>query len=210
MIKVGIVDDHSMVRKGLRDFLSEHVDIQVVGEAKDAREAQELARTVEMDVLIMDLALPGQTGLEILGSLMARAPDTGILVLSSYPEEHFAVSLIRKGAQGYLNKGAEPSQILDAIRTIALGRRYVTAKVAELFAEQLRNAQPEMPHKSLSEREMQVFMRLAKGESVGDVAKGMSLSVKTVSTYRTRLMEKMNLHTNSDLTYYAVKNGLIM
>jgi two-component system, NarL family, invasion response regulator UvrY len=210
MIRVGIVDDHTVVRKGLRDFLSEHVDIQVVGEARDAREAQELARTVEMDVLIMDLALPGQTGLEVLGSLMARAPDMGILVLSSYPEEHFAVPLIRKGAQGYLNKGAEPSQILDAIRTIALGRRYVTPKVAELFAEQLRNAQPEMPHKSLSEREMQVFMRLAKGESVGDVARGMSLSVKTVSTYRTRLMEKMNLHTNSDLTYYAVKNGLIM
>jgi two-component system, NarL family, invasion response regulator UvrY len=208
VIKVGIVDDHAIVRKGLREYLSEQTDIQVVGEANDARAAQEMMRTTELDVLIMDLAMPGQSGVEVLGSLLARAPDTGILILSSYPEEHFAVSLIRKGAQGYLNKGGDPAQILDAVRMIALGKRYLTPSVADLFASQTKPGD-EPPHKQLSERELQVFLRLAKGESVGEVAKGMSLSVKTVSTYRTRLLEKMNLRTNSDLTYYAMKNGLL-
>jgi DNA-binding NarL/FixJ family response regulator len=209
VIKVGIVDDHAIVRKGLRDFLSEQTDIQVLCEASDARAAQEMLRTTELDVLIMDLAMPGQSGTEVLGSLLARAPDTGILILSSYPEEHFAVSLIRKGAHGYLNKGGDPVQILDAVRTIALGKRYLTPSVAELFATQAKPGDDRPPHTHLSERELQVFLRLAKGESVGDVAKGMSLSVKTISTYRTRLMEKMNLNTNSDLTYYAMKNGLM-
>jgi two-component system, NarL family, invasion response regulator UvrY len=209
MIKVGIVDDHAILRKGLRDFLAEQTDLQVVGEAADARQAQELVRNTEIDVLIMDLAMPGQSGLEVIGSLLARAPDMGLLILSSYPEEHFAVSLIRKGAQGYLNKSADPTQILDAVRTIALGRRYLTPEVAELLATQLATSDAEPPHKQLSEREFQVFLRLARGQAVGEVAKGLSLSVKTVSTYRTRLMEKMNLSTNSDLTYYAIKNGLI-
>jgi two-component system, NarL family, invasion response regulator UvrY len=209
MIKVGIVDDHAIVRKGLKEFLSEHTDIQIVGEAANGREALDLVRNAEPEVLVMDLSMPGQTGVEVMASLQARAPDMAILILSGFPEEHYAVNLIRKGSQGYLNKECDPMEILKAIRTVALGRRYISPAVAELLASQLNRKDDEPPHKHLSDRELQVFMRLAKGEAVGEIALGLSLSVKTVSTYRTRLLEKMALNSNSDLTYYAIKNGLI-
>ena len=193
MIKIGIVDDHAIVRTGLRQFLSEHVDLRVEGEAGNGREAIDLVRNHEIDVLLMDLSMPGQSGLDALAMLRAKAPDMGILILSGYPEEHYAINLIRQGA----------------IRTIALGRRYLTPAVAELLAQQLNRKDDAPPHEQLSEREFQVFLKLAKGETAGDIAKALSLSVKTVSTYRTRLMEKMALSSNSDLTYYALKNRLI-
>jgi two-component system invasion response regulator UvrY len=139
----------------------------------------------------------------------AKAPHLGVLILSGYPEEHYAVNLIRQGASGYLNKECEPEEIAKAIRTVALGRRYISASVAELLAGQLERKDSAPPHKHLSEREFQVFLKLAKGESVGSIGEALSLSVKTISTYRTRLMEKMNLSTNSDLTYYAIKTQLI-
>ena len=192
MIKIGIVDDHAIVRSGLRQFLSEHVDLRVEGEAGNGREAIDLVRNKEIDVLLMDLSMPGQSGLDALAMLRAKAPDMGILILS-----------------GYLNKECEPSEIVEAIRTIALGRRYLTPAVAELLAQQLNRKDDAPPHEQLSEREFQVFLKLAKGETAGDIAKALSLSVKTVSTYRTRLMEKMSLSSNSDLTYYALKNRLI-
>jgi two-component system invasion response regulator UvrY len=163
MIKVGIVDDHAIVRSGLKQFFSEQVDLRVVGEAASGREAIDLVRTTELDVLVMDLSMPGQSGIDALGM----------------------------------------------IRTIALGRRYISPAVAELLAQQLNRKEGGAPHEQLSEREFQVFLKLAKGETAGDIAKALSLSVKTVSTYRTRLMEKMSLASNSDLTYYALKNKLI-
>ena len=209
MIQVGIVDDHAIVRSGLRQFLSDHVDVRVVGEAANGREAIDLVRNTEVDVLIMDLSMPGQSGLDALAMLRAKSPDTGILILSGYPEEHYAMNLIRQGASGYLNKECEPSEILEAIRTIALGRRYITPVVAELLAQQLSRKDHALAHEQLSEREFQVFLKLAKGATAGEIAETLSLSVKTVSTYRTRLMEKMALSSNSDLTYYALKNGLI-
>ena len=203
MIKVGIVDDHAIVRSGLRQFLSEHVDLRVVGEAGNGREAIDLVREQEIDVLLMDLSMPGQSGIDALAMLRAKAPDMGILILSGYPEEHYAINLIRQGASGYLNKECDPQDIAEAIRTVALGRRYLTPTVADLLAQQLNRKE------QLSEREFQVFLKLARGETAGDIAKSLSLSVKTVSTYRTRLMEKMGLSSNSDLTYYALKNRLI-
>lgn len=210
MIRVGIVDDHAIVRTGLRQFFSEQVDLRVVGEAGSGREAIDLVRNTEMDVLLMDLSMPGQSGIDAMAMIRAKAPDLGILILSGYPEEHYAVNLIRQGASGYLNKECEPMEIVNAIRTIALGRRYISPGVAELLAQQLgRKEGGGAPHEQLSEREFQVFLRLAKGETAGDIAKALSLSVKTVSTYRTRLMEKMALSSNSDLTYYALKNKLI-
>ena len=209
MIKIGIVDDHAIVRSGLRQFFSEHVDLRVVGEAGTGREASELVRTTELDVLVMDLSMPGQSGIDALAMIRAKAPDVGILILSGYPEEHYAMNLIRQGASGYLNKECDPIEIVNAIRTISLGRRYITPAVAELLARQLDRKDDAAPHEQLSEREFQVFLKLAKGETAGDIAKTLSLSVKTVSTYRTRLMEKMNLSSNSDLTYYALKNKLI-
>ncbi|MBP6305177.1 MAG: response regulator transcription factor [Giesbergeria sp.] len=209
MIQVGIVDDHAIVRSGLRQYLSEHVDVRVVGEAANGREAIDLVRNTAVDVLIMDLSMPGQSGLDALAMLRAKSPDTGILILSGHPEEHYAMNLIRQGASGYLNKECEPSEILEAIRTIALGRRYITPVVAELLAQQLYRKDDAPVHEQLSEREFQVFLKLAKGATASEIAEILSLSVKTVSTYRTRLMEKMALSSNSDLTYYALKNGLI-
>jgi DNA-binding NarL/FixJ family response regulator len=209
MIRIGIVDDHAIVRSGLRNLFADYVDLRVVGDAANGREAIDLVRQVEMDVLLMDLSMPGPSGLDVLAMLRAKAPDVGILILSGYPEAHYAVSLIRQGASGYLNKECEPAQIVDAIRTVALGRRYITPAVAEILANNL-NRRDDLPvHEQLSEREFQVFLKLAQGVSPTEIAKVLSLSVKTVSTYRTRLMEKMNLASNSDLTYYALKNQLI-
>lgn len=209
MIKIGIVDDHVIVRTGLRQFFSEQVDLRVVGEAASGREAIDLVRTTEIDVLVLDLSMPGQSGLDALAMIRAKAPDIGVLILSGYPEEHYALNLIRQGASGYLNKQCDPMEIVQALRTIALGRRYISPSVAELLAQQLNQNSEVAPHEQLSEREFQVFLKLAKGETAGDIARTLSLSVKTVSTYRTRLMEKMNLSSNSDLTYYALKNKLI-
>jgi len=209
MIRIGIVDDHAIVRSGLRNFFGDHVDLRVVGEAANGREAIDLVRTTEMDVLLMDLAMPGQSGLDALAMIRAKAPDVGILILSGYPEEHYAMNLIRQGASGYLNKECDPAEIVEAVRTIALGKRYITRTVADLLAQQLGRKDDAPVHEQLSEREFQVFLKLARGETAGEVAKSLSLSVKTVSTYRTRLMEKMGLASNSDLTYYALKNRLI-
>jgi two-component system, NarL family, invasion response regulator UvrY len=208
-IRIGIVDDHSIVRSGLRQYFEDQSDLQVVGEAASGRTAVEMVRTTELDVLIMDLSMPGQTGADAIVQIHARAPSLAILVLSGYPEEHYAVDLIRKGASGYLNKQCEPSEIVTAIRTVAQGRRYITPAVAELLVQQLDRAEGGPAHEQLSDRESQVFLRLAKGESVGEIAVAISLSVKTVSTYRTRIMEKMALSSNSDLTYYALKAKLI-
>jgi DNA-binding NarL/FixJ family response regulator len=209
MIKIGIVDDHAIVRSGLRQFFAEHVDLRVTGEAANGREAIDLVRNAEIDVLVMDLSMPGQSGMDALAMLRAKAPNMGILILSGYPEEHYAMNLIRQGASGYLNKECEPKEIVEAIRTIALGRRYITPVVADLLAQQLNRKDDALPHEQLSEREFQVFLKLAKGATASEIADILSLSVKTVSTYRTRLMEKMALSSNSDLTYYALKNGLI-
>ena len=209
MIKVGIVDDHAIVRAGLRQFFSEQVDLRVVGEAASGREAIDLVRQQELDVLVMDLSMPEQSGMDALGMIRAKAPDLGVLILSGYPEEHYATNLIRQGASGFLNKECEPDEIVTAIRTIATGKRYISASVADLLAQQLGKSGDGLPHEQLSQREFQVFLKLAKGVTASDIADELSLSVKTVSTYRTRLMEKMNLSTNSDLTYYALKNRLI-
>ncbi len=208
-IKIGIVDDHSIVRSGLRQYFEDESDLQVVGEAASGGEAIDLVRKTEMDVLLMDLSMPGQNGIDALAMIRAKAPDLAILILSGYPEEHYALNLIRQGASGYLSKQCEPSEIVAAIRTVAQGRRYITPAVAELLAQQLTRPDEGLPHEQLSEREFQVFVRLAKGETVGDIAEGLSISVKTVSTYRTRIMEKMGLTSNSSLTYYALKNNVI-
>jgi DNA-binding NarL/FixJ family response regulator len=210
MIRIGIVDDHAIVRSGLRQYLSENVDLRVTGEAANGREALDLVRGGEVDVLLMDISMPGQSGVDALSAIKSRFPDLPVLILSGFPETHYATTLLRQGASGYLNKECDPEEIATAIRTVARGRRYISPMVAELLADGVAGGVSDRPpHESLSERELQVFLRLAKGETVGDMAKSMFLSVKTVSTYRTRVLEKIKLATNSDLTYYALKNGLI-
>ena len=180
------------------------------GEAANGREALDLVRKGEVDVLLMDLSMPDQSGIDALAAVKARAPDLPVLILSGFPEEHYATTLLRHGASGYLNKECDPEEIVKAIRTVFRGRKYITPAVAEMLADGLGGGNVDkLPHEQLSEREFQVFLRLAKGETIGHMADSMSLSVKTVSTYRTRVMEKMKLASNSDLTYYALKNGLI-
>ena len=209
MIKIAIVDDHALVRAGLRQYLSEQVDLQVVAEAANGREALDIVRKGLVDVLVMDLSMPEQSGVDALAAIRARAPELPVLILSGFPEAHYATTLLRQGASGYLNKECEPEEIVTAIRTVARGRKYITPAVAELLADNLGGNADKPLHEQLSEREFQVFLRLAKGETIGHMADSLSLSVKTVSTYRTRVMEKMKLESNSDLTYYALKTGLI-
>lgn len=209
MIRIGIVDDHVIVRTGLKQFFSEQLDLRVTGEAGNGREALDLVRAGEVDVLVMDLSMPDQSGVDALAAIKAREPDLPVLILSGFPETHYATTLLRQGAAGYLNKECDPEEIVKAIRTVYRGRKYITPAVAELLADGLGADPDKLPHEQLSEREFQVFLRLAKGETIGHMADSMALSVKTVSTYRTRVMDKMKLTSNSDLTYYALKNGLI-
>ncbi len=208
-IKIGLVDDHAILRKGIRAFLEEDAEFEVVAEGSSGRDAIDMVRDFDLDVLLMDISMPGQSGLEALAMLRAKAPDVGIIILSSYAEEQYAVSLIRQGASGYLNKQCEPDDIITAIRRVASGHRFITPEVSELLAQQLSRPEAGELHERLSDREMQVFTRLAKGDKVTEIGDALSLSVKTVSTYRTRIMEKMGLNSNSDLTYYALKTKLI-
>jgi DNA-binding NarL/FixJ family response regulator len=215
MIRIGIVDDHAIVRTGLRQYLSDHVDLRVTGEGASGHDALEMARGGEVDVLLLDISMPDQSGVDALAAIKARFPELPILILSGFPEAHYATTLLRQGASGYLNKECDPEEIANAIRLVSRGRRYISPAVAEQLADSVVGAAgsaaaaDKPPHEALSEREFQVFLRLAKGETVGHIAEALFLSVKTVSTYRTRVLEKLKLQTNSDLTYYALKNGLI-
>jgi two-component system invasion response regulator UvrY len=209
MIRIAIVDDHAMVRAGLRQFFADQEDFCVVAEATNGREALDIVRQGEVDVMLMDISMPDHSGVDALAAIKARAPDLPVLILSGFAEVHYATTLLRQGASGYLNKDCDPEDIVKAIRTVHRGRKFITPGVAELLAEGLGEGGDKPLHEQLSERELQVFLRLARGETVGHIATSMSLSVKTVSTYRTRVMEKMKLESNSDLTYYGLKNGLI-
>jgi DNA-binding NarL/FixJ family response regulator len=208
-IRVGIADDHPITRAALRSYLEELDGIQVVAEATSGREAIDLVRTQPIDVLLLDLDMPGQSGIDALTMIKAKAEHVAVLVLSGYPEHQYAVPLIRNGASGYLNKACEPQEIADAIRRVAHGGRYITPVVAELLASQVITPTPGGLHEQLSARELQVFLKLAQGCTAGQVAAELSLSAKTVSTYRARLMRKLDARSNSDLTYYALKHRLL-
>jgi DNA-binding NarL/FixJ family response regulator len=209
MIRIAIVDDHAVVRAGLRQFFAEQPDFAVVAEAASGRQALDIVRNAEVDVVLLDISMPDQSGVDALAAIRARAPELPVLILSGFPESHYATTLLRQGASGYLNKDCDPEEIIRAVRTVHRGRKFITAGVAERLADGLGSPDSVLPHEQLSERELQVFLRLAQGETVGHLADSLSLSVKTVSTYRTRVMEKMRLASNSELTYYAMKNGLI-
>ncbi len=209
MIRIAIVDDHPMVRAGLRQFLSDEIDFEVVAEAANAREALEIVRRGDADVLLLDVSMPGQSGVDVLAAIRAREPALPVLMLSGFAEQDYATTLLRLGASGYLNKDCDPADLVTAIRTVHRGRKYITAAVAERLAEGLGGGADKPAHEQLSERELQVFLHLAQGETIGHLALSLCLSVKTVSTYRSRVMDKMHLASNSDLTHYALTNGLI-
>lgn len=209
VLRIGIADDHPITRTALRCYLDEQEGLRVVAEASSGREAIDLVRTQSVDVLLLDLDMPGQSGIDALTMIKAKAEHVAVLILSGYPEHQYAVPLIRNGASGYLNKACEPSEIVTAIRRVAQGGRYITPVVAELLATQVITPSPGGLHEQLSARELQVFLKLAQGCSAGEVAAELSLSAKTVSTYRARLMRKLEARSNSDLTYYALKHHLL-
>ncbi len=209
MIKVVLCDDHAMVRRGIRDTLSEAVDIQVTGEAGNYSEVREVLRNTACDVLVLDLNLPGRGGLEVLASLREADSSIRVLIVSMFAEDQYALRCLRAGAQGYLNKAGNPADLISAVRTLAQGRRFVTAEVSEMLVENLASPNAETLHATLSERELQTLLSIASGKRLSDIAKELMLSPKTVSVYRSRLLEKLKLTNNAELTVYAIRNELV-
>jgi two-component system invasion response regulator UvrY len=209
MIRVAIVDDHALIRRGLRESLTDAGDIRVVGEAADYGELRQLLRDQAFDVLLLDINLPGRNGLDVLHSLAEDAARIRVLVLTMYPEDQYAIRALKAGAMGYLNKSADPGQIVAAIRTLHAGRKYITPAIAEALAERLSVVDTAHPHERLSDREFQTMIRLASGQRLSDIAAELKLSPKTVSVYRARVLEKLDMQSNADLTAYCLRNGLM-
>ncbi len=210
MIQVAIVDDHQIVRTGFRELLTEDSAIAISFEAANGDDALALLRTTPCDVLLLDISLPGKSGVDVLRTVRQRHPDLKVLILSGFPEESYALAMIKNGANGYLCKDCEQAELLKAIRTVSLGRRYVSPRTAELLADEMSGGRSGELHEFLSDRELQVFLRLVRGESVSDIAEQLHLSVKTISTYRSRLTEKLNVTSNAELATYAIRHGLIV
>lgn len=209
MIKVMLCDDHALIRRGIRDTLSEAPDVEVVGEAGDYGELRALLRQRSCDVLVLDINLPGRSGLDVLHALKEEGSTLRVLIVSMYPEDQYAIRAMRAGAQGYVNKGDDPAQILAAVRTVAQGRKYVTPEMAQMLVDSLTAPAPEQAHQKLSDRELQTLVMIASGKRLSDIAEQLNLSPKTVSVYRARVLEKLALTNNSELTVYAIRNGLV-
>ena len=209
MKNILLVDDHSIVRQGLKNLIELEDGLQVTGEAASGLVAIQLIRTNQYDVVVLDLSMPDKNGVDTLHDLKHIAPDLPVLILSGYAEEQYALNLMRSGCKGYLSKDAEPDEIIKAIKTIANGRRYISSELADLMTNELSHPSEKLLHEMLSKREFQVFFKLAGGLSPTDIAVDLNISIKTVSTYRTRILEKMSLKTNAELIYYAIKNNLV-
>lgn len=208
MIRILLIDDHAVVRQGIARILGETPDFLLVGEGTDAADARSLALTLEADVCVLDLAMPGG-GVEFVAELHELRPRLRLLVFSMHREEQFALRVLSAGASGFLGKGCPPAEIATAIRMVATGRRYLSETVAELLADRILDGPGEVAHDRLSRREFEVFRRLARGEGSGEIAGELGLSVKSISTYRSRVLEKLGLQRNADLTRYAMEHGLL-
>jgi DNA-binding NarL/FixJ family response regulator len=209
MIRILIADDHAIVRAGLKQFIADQLDMEVAGEEATGAETIALVRTQEFDIVLLDISMPDKNGIDTLKSIKHIKPELPVLILSAHAEEQYAVNLLRAGASGYINKETASTQLVGAVRTAVQGRKYVSPTLAQVLAEGISGNGDEPLHGSLSQREFQIFCKLAGGQAVSQIADELHLSVKTVSTYRTRVLEKMGMKSNADLTYYAVKNGLI-
>jgi DNA-binding NarL/FixJ family response regulator len=209
MIRILIADDHAIVRAGLKQFIADQVDMEVAAEAASGAEAIAAVRAGEFDVVLLDISMPDKNGIDTLKTLRHVKPELPVLMLSAYAEDQYAVNLLRAGASGYLNKEAASTQLVGAIRTVVQGRKYVSPSLAQILADGVSGDADKPLHAELSQREFQIFCKLAAGAAVSKIADELNLSVKTVSTYRTRILEKMAMKSNADLTYYAIKNGLI-
>ncbi len=209
MLRILVVDDHAVVREGVKQILADVSDMVVQGEAGDGREALEKAMQHDYDLILLDISMPGRGGLEILKEIKTRQPKMPVLILSMHPEEQYAIRALRAGAAGYLTKASAPQELIGAIRKASRGGKYVTTSLAEKLAFEL-DVDTEKPlHETLSNREYQVMLMLASGKTVSEIAEDLCLSAKTISTYRSRIMEKMGMKKNAELTLYAVKNDLV-
>lgn len=209
MIRILIADDHAILRHGLKQIISENEDMAVTGEAQDGAQALNLARRHAFDVVVLDVTLPDRNGIDVLKLLKKEAPGAAVLMLSMHPEEHYALRALRAGASGYLTKQSAPAQLVNAIRQVASGRHYVSSALAEELASAFASDSQRAPHEALSDREFQTLRLIASGKTLTQIAAELSLSVKTISVYRGRLLEKMRLKNNAEVTHYALKNGLV-
>ena len=207
-IRVLIADDHAIVRQGLRQILSDTPDLTVAGEAENGVQAVQMVRNGEWDVVLMDVSMPDRNGIDALKLIKKEFPRLPVLILSMYPEEQYAIRALKSGAAGYLTKQSAPELLVTAIRQVASGKKYVSPSLAEELANAIGEDSERLPHEKLSDREYQTLCMIASGKTPAEIAEALNLSVKTVSVYRARLLEKMNLRNNAELTHYGLKHGL--
>ena len=209
MIEVILCDDHALIRRGIRDTLSDASDIRVVGEASEYGELRALMRGQRCDVLVLDINMPGRSGLDVLQVLKDEGNAVRVLIVSMYPQDQYAIRALRAGASGYVHKGGDPQELVQAVRTVAQGRKYVTPEIAQMLVESLTAPPSESAHERLSDRELQTLVMIASGKRLSDIAEELLLSPKTVSVYRARVLEKLSLANNAELTVYAIRKGLV-
>lgn len=209
MIRIIIADDHPIVRAGMKQIISEAVDMSVADEAGDGRQLLNKIRAENFDVVILDITMPHIDGLDVLKQLKIEKPRLPVIILSIHPESQYALRVLKAGASGYVTKSSAPDELITAIRKVQRGGKYISPSVAEKLAFQLEADFEEMPHEVLSDREYQVLCMLASGKTVTEIAEALALSVKTVSTYRSRILEKMDMKNNAELIHYAVQNKLV-
>lgn len=209
MIKILIADDHAIVREGLKQIVADTSDMIVTAEASDGHEVLALLSKNNYDVVVLDMAMPGLTGLDILKQIRRETPKLPVLILSVHPEEQYAVRSLKAGASGYLTKESAPDELITAIRKVSMGGKYIPSSLAEKLAFELEVDAGKPPHKTLSDREFQVMCMIAKGRTIKNIAEELFLSPKTVSTYRFRILEKMKMKSNEELTHYARNNHLV-
>jgi two-component system, NarL family, invasion response regulator UvrY len=208
-MKIIIVDDHELIREGLKKVTAKESDIEVMGEASNSVELFELLDKHEIDIVILDISLPGRSGLDIITDIKIQAPDTKILILTMHPEDRFAIQALRAGASGYITKNNASRSLVAALRKISEGRKYITSNLAEQLASELELNYEKPLHESLSTRELEVMQLMAQGKAVRDIAEILSISANTVASYRSRILEKMRMKTNAEIIRYAVENKLM-
>lgn len=209
MIRIAVADDHAIVREGFKQILSDCPDIQVAGEAKNGKDMLELLRRDSFDAVVLDISLPDRSGLDVLKEIRKTHPSLPVLILTMHAEEQYALRVFKAGASGYLTKESAPEQLVNAVQKVASGGKYISPQLAEKLVGDLGSDSLRPPHETLSDREFQVLCFLASGKTAGQIAAELDLSVKTVSTYRTRILEKMRLNNNAELIHYAIQNGLV-
>ncbi|MGC9364326.1 MAG: response regulator [Fidelibacterota bacterium] len=209
MIKVLIADDHSLIREGFKKIIARESDITVVGEAANSTGVLDYLEKQSCDIVVLDITMPGKNGLDILGDIRLRYPNLNVLILSMHAEEYYALRALKNGARGYLTKESAPDELIKAIRKIHSGRMYISQEVAEQLAYNIGGKSEKMPHDELSDREFQVLQLLAKGKTISEIGEMLAISASTVSTYRQRILEKLNLRNTSELILYAVNNRLV-